>query len=363
MLLASKRTGTAQWIEGDGGQPPIQSVPTRCHHQALGDGTRIAGVAGLRQWDQISFEHESSQSQLKCPHDLGPIEVLEEFFVAKLQDLQQDHLSMKSKNQQVMTLSPTSSSLPATNFSFSSRNWSGLISWQEDSDEKCWIMLQDKMGLIWRCAKAWLSPEVPGKMHSMDWMNFKDFWMTVMAPPHDSSILRTWFHVNLSGTWSKTNQSRAPQARWQLKPQVFEPAEAAGKITGSDWNQSDHWCQCDTHLSAINPYLRILSSEHLRPKLASYHCVGTCHGWEDIHHQEDVCQANLSQRTEVWDPPCSEQVCGFEDSYVGGLALVQASTTSDRLLSITEFESVEKVLPGSSMEDALESWWHVIWCQ
>jgi len=40
-----------------------------------------------------------------------------------------------------------------------------------------------------------------------------------------------------------------------------------------------------------------------------------------------------------------------------------------RLLSITEFESVEKclstlgvekVLPGSSMEDALESWWHVI---
>ena len=140
---------------------------------------------------------------------------------------------------------------------------------------------------------AKLAEEVPGKMHSMDWMNFKDFWMTVMAPPHDSSILRTWFHVNLSGPWSKTNQSRAPQARWQLKPQVFEPAEAAGKITGSDWNQSDQWCQCDTHLSAINPYLRILSSEHLRPKLASYHCVRTCHGWEDVHHQEDVCQANL----------------------------------------------------------------------
>ena len=37
----------------------------------------------------------------------------------------------------------------------------------------------------------------------------------------------------------------------------------------------------------------------------------------------------LSQRKEVRDPPCSEQVCEFEDSYVGGLALVQASTTSD----------------------------------
>ena len=241
----------------------IQSAPTRCHHQALGDGTRIAGVAGLRQWDQISFEHESNLSQLKCLHDLGPIEVLEEFFVAKLQDLQQDHMSMRSKNQQVMTkcdytLSPASSSLPATNFSFSSRNWSGLISWQEDSDEKCWIMLQDKMGLIWRCAKAWLSPDWRRKFLErcipwIEWTSKISEWQSwlLLLTTHRSWVHAfMWISVELDQKQIKVarlkpDDSWSPKFLSQLKLLERSLDQIEIKVT-NDANVT-HTCQLSIH--------------------------------------------------------------------------------------------------------------------